>query len=223
MDVNKWWMCDEGRYGFHHVHAPSRVMGPTDLRSGGGKSVMWGEAIPAVKELMAGAKSVAFFVCADATVEEAHFLKKSFASASFYSYSPTADKSSDDAALDHLLRRKDKSPNLRGLEAAGFKSASSFDPKKYDLCFFVSAGKVRPPYGLAKHAKKAVAMGLFLKEELLGYQFVLPGPSTYEKAGSFVNFKGIQQSFHPAIPPVGMSRSLESVVGALLETSRKVG
>ena len=22
--VNKWWMCDEGRYGFNHVHSPER-------------------------------------------------------------------------------------------------------------------------------------------------------------------------------------------------------
>src|SRR4029079_16741316 len=27
--VNQWWMCDEGRYGFHHVHDPNRV---TQLR-----------------------------------------------------------------------------------------------------------------------------------------------------------------------------------------------
>jgi NADH-quinone oxidoreductase subunit G len=223
MEVNKWWMCDEGRYGFHHAHTPSRVMGPTDLRSGAPKSQMWGEVLPPVKEMLANAKSVAFFVCADATVEETATLKKSFPNASFYSYSPTVDKSSEDEAIDHLLRRKDKSPNLKGLEAAGFQPASAFDPKKFDLCFFVSAGKVRPPYGLAKQAKNAIAMGLFLKEELLGYQFVLPGPSTYEKAGSFVNHKGMQQSFHSAIPPVGMSRSLASVIGALLETSRKVG
>ncbi|MGZ6289044.1 MAG: 2Fe-2S iron-sulfur cluster-binding protein [Bdellovibrionota bacterium] len=222
MEVNKWWMCDEGRYGFHHVHTPSRVMGPTDMRGGEAKGMMWSEALPAVKEMVTAAKSVAFFVCADATQEEAHTLKKAFPNASFYSYSPTVNSSSEDKAMDHLLRRKDKSPNLKGLEAVGFKPASEFDPAKFDLCFFVSAGKVRPPYGLAKKAKKAVALGLFLKEELLGYHFVLPGPSTYEKAGTFVNYQGIQQTFQSVIQPVGMSRPLASLIGALIESSRKV-
>ncbi len=224
MEVNKWWMCDPGRYGFHHVHSPSRVIGPTDLREGQPKGLMWGAALQAVKEHMAGAKSQAFFVCADASLEEAATLQKAFPSAEFFSYSPTVDKSAEDAPADHLLRRKDKSPNLKGLEALNFKPYSSFDPKKYDIVFFVSAGKVRPPYGLAKHAKKAVGMGVFLKEELLSYQFVLPGGSTYEKMGTFVNFKGMKQSFQPSIPPVGMSRTIESLVGALLKPdSRKVG
>ncbi len=223
MEVNKWWMCDEGRYGFHHVHSPSRVMGPTDLRSGDAKGVLWGEAIPVVKEMMDQAKTLAFFVCADASQEEAELLKKSFPKAEFFAYSPTVANSTDDQALDHLVRRKDKSPNLKGLEALGFHSASGFDPRKYDLSVFVSAGKVRPPYGLAKHAKKAIAMGLFLKEELLGYSLVLPGPSTYEKSGTFVNFKGMKQAFKAAIQPLGMARPLAMIVSALQEASRKVG
>jgi NADH-quinone oxidoreductase subunit G len=222
MEVNKWWMCDEGRYGFHHVHSPSRIMGPTDLREGTPKGTMWGEILPTVKAVFDSAKSLAFFVCADATLEEAQALKKAFPNAQFYAYSPTVDSSTDDKAIDHLLRRKDKSPNLKGLEAVGFQKASAFDPAKYDLCVFVSAGKVRPPYGLAKKAKKAIALGLFLKEELLGYQFVLPGPSTYEKAGTFVNFQGKQQSFQPVIPPVGMARPLANVIGTLTQSAQKV-
>jgi NADH-quinone oxidoreductase subunit G len=220
MEVNKWWMCDEGRYGFHHVHSPSRVIGPTDLRTGQPKGVMWGEALPAVKEMMGGAKSVAFFVCADATLEEAATLQKAFDKAEFFSYSPTVETSAEDKPIDHLLRRADKSPNLKGLESLGFKPYKSFDPKKYDLVFFVSAGKVRPPYGLAKLAKKAVGLGVFLKEELLGYSFILPGASTYEKRGTFVNWKGMKQSFQPSIPPVGMSRPVESLVAGLLEASK---
>lgn len=223
MDINKWWMCDEGRYGFHHVHSPSRIMGPTDMRDGNPKSVMWGEIIPMVKDALLDAKSIGILVCADATIEEVKTLQKNFTMADFYSYSPSVDKSSEDEALDHLVRRKDKSPNLKGLEEAGLKPFSKFDPKKYDLCFFVSGGKVRVPYGLAKMAKKSIGMGVFLKEEIAGFQFILPGPSTYEKAGTFMNFQGTKQSFKAAIAPVGMSRPLESVIGAILETPRKVG
>ena len=65
-----------------------------------------------------------------------------------------------------------------------------------------------------------MGLGVFLKEELLGYSFILPGASTYEKRGTFVNWKGMKQSFQPSIPPVGMSRPVESLVAGLLEASK---
>jgi NADH-quinone oxidoreductase subunit G len=223
MEVNKWWMCDEGRYGFHHIHSPSRVNGPTDLRGGEPKGLLWGEAMAGAREMVQAAKKLAFFVCADATLEEAEALKKAFPQGEFFSYSRTVTQTSEDASLDHLTRRKDKSPNLKGLEGLGYKPAhENFDPRNYDLCVFVSAGKVRPPYGLAKHAKKAIGLGVFLKEELLGFSMVLPGPSTLEKAGTFVNHKGMKQSFKAAIPPVGMARPMDMLISALLEAPRKV-
>jgi hypothetical protein len=173
--------------------------------------------------MIQSAKSIGFLVCADATQEEVQLLKKTYPTAEFFSYSPSVKTSADDQALDHLVRRKDKSPNMKGLEELGLKPYGSFDPKKYDLCIFISAGKVRPPYGLAKLAKKAIAMGLFLKEELAGYHYVLPAPSTYEKSGTFVNHQGVKQTFKAAISPVGMSRPIESILGALAESPRKVG
>jgi NADH-quinone oxidoreductase subunit G len=223
MDVNKWWMCDEGRYGFHHIHTPSRVLGPTDMRAAEPKSVMWNEVLPLAREMISSSKKLAFLVCADTTNQEVAAIKLAYPSAILYSYSPSVDKSADDQAIDHLLRRKDKSPNLKGLEAQGLKPYSTFEPKDYDLCIFVSAGKVRPPYGLAKLARKAIAMGVFLKEELLGYQLILPTLSTYEKAGSFTNHQGRTQNFKAAIPPIGMSRPLEAVLGSLTDSARKVG
>jgi NADH-quinone oxidoreductase subunit G len=223
MEVNKWWMCDEGRYGFHHAHSPSRVLGPTELRSGTPKGMMWSEVTGLAKDLFASAKSIAFLVCADATLEEVSAIKRFYPKAELFSYSPSVDKSSDDKAIDHLLRRKDKSPNMKGLEEHDCKPFSQFSPEKYDLCVIVSAGKVRPPYGLAKLAKRAVGIGVFMKEELLGYQMVLPALSTLEKDGTFVNYKGIKQSFKAAVPPVGMSRPLENILGMINENARKVG
>jgi NADH-quinone oxidoreductase subunit G len=220
MEVNKWWMCDEGRYGIHHVHSPSRIMGPTDNRDGTPKGMLWGEVTPHIKDLFNNAKTLAFFVCADATVEEATYLKETYPQAEFFSYSRTVNTSAEDKPIDHLLRRADKSPNLKGLEGLGYQPYSAFDPKKYDLVVFVSAGKVRPPYGLAKLAKKALGIGLFMKEELLGLSFVLPSLSTYEKAGSFVNHQGKRQSFQASIPPVGMSRPLKMVLSSVQEPAK---
>ncbi|MBL9081340.1 MAG: (2Fe-2S)-binding protein, partial [Planctomycetales bacterium] len=41
MHVNQWWMCDEGRYGYHHVHAEDRVVGPRRFEGGKHVNVEW--------------------------------------------------------------------------------------------------------------------------------------------------------------------------------------
>lgn len=223
MEINKWWMCDEGRYGFHHTHAPGRVLGPTESSGDTHKSLMWTEALDKVHALVKGAKTIGVLVCADATQEEVATLKGALKNAEFYSYSPSVLATAEDKAIDHLLRRKDKSPNLKGLEQSGLKPYSAFDPKKFDLCVFVSGGKVRPPYGLAKLAKASIGLGVFLKEELFGYHFILPGLTTLEKAGTFVNHQGKAQSFQAAIMPLGLSRPIENTIAKLLESPRRVG
>lgn len=224
LQVNQYWMCDEGRFGFHHIYSPSRILGPSVKAADSRKGIVWPEASTKFRDLVNESDSLAVFAAADITNEEAQLLKKEFAEgAEFFSYSPTVNKSSEDEALDHLLRRKDKSPNMKGLEDSGFSPASQFDPKKFDLVIFVSAGKVRIPYGLAQLAKNSVAIGVFMKEESLGYDLVLPGFSTLEKSGSFVNHDGIRQSFEAAIPPIGHSKPLAEILNALFEvSSRKV-
>lgn len=34
MEVNRWWMCNEGRYGYHHVHDDRRLTGPRRREKG---------------------------------------------------------------------------------------------------------------------------------------------------------------------------------------------
>lgn len=220
--VNKYWMCDEGRLGYHHTYSPSRLLGPSKKANGSRQSIHWPEASSMFKDLVAKANKIAFFVGADATVEEASYIKDVFPAASYYAYSPSVSSSSEDQPLDHLLRRKDKSPNLKGLEETGFQKANSYNPKSYDLTIFVSAGKVRIPYGLANVAQASVGIGVFTKEESAGYDLILPGLSTLEKTGSFVNHDGIKQHFKAAVPVIGQGRSLSEVLGDLSEAGRKV-
>src|SRR6266571_1552286 len=52
-DVNRWWMCDEGRYGFGAVDAPTRLMLPMQREAGGTRELTWSEAMAAVAEAFA--------------------------------------------------------------------------------------------------------------------------------------------------------------------------
>ena len=50
--VNAWWMCDEGRYGFGFVDAPTRLTVPTRRSPGGPVEASWDEAVTAVADAL---------------------------------------------------------------------------------------------------------------------------------------------------------------------------
>src|SRR5206468_2006044 len=47
-EVNKWWLCDAGRYGFGFVDAPDRLLVPTHKEGGSSIDVTWEQGIAAV-------------------------------------------------------------------------------------------------------------------------------------------------------------------------------
>src|SRR5258708_4215056 len=44
-DVNRWWLCDDGRYGFGSVDDPDRVIAAARREGGAAREVSWDEAI----------------------------------------------------------------------------------------------------------------------------------------------------------------------------------
>jgi NADH-quinone oxidoreductase subunit G len=74
--VNQWWMCDEGRYGFHYVHREDRV---TQLRRREGGvyiNVEWKDAITDLQTRLKAAGHLAAVLSPHLTVEEAYLLAK---------------------------------------------------------------------------------------------------------------------------------------------------
>jgi NADH-quinone oxidoreductase subunit G len=74
--VNQWWMCDEGRYGWKHVHDPRRA---TELqrRDGDGYvNVEWSEAPQQIDKQLRAAQNLAVVLSPFLTVEEAYLLAK---------------------------------------------------------------------------------------------------------------------------------------------------
>src|SRR5207237_1228404 len=47
-EVNKWWLCDAGRYGFGFVDAAERLLMPARRQGGTSTEATWDEAIAAV-------------------------------------------------------------------------------------------------------------------------------------------------------------------------------
>src|SRR5438270_6537866 len=50
--VNRWWMCDEGRYGYGFVDAPSRLSTPVQRDAGVTRELGWDAAVAAAAEAL---------------------------------------------------------------------------------------------------------------------------------------------------------------------------
>src|SRR5215467_9758109 len=123
-EVNKSWLCDEGRLSFHSLDAGERVPRPMIKgRDGIQAPVTWPEAIASIdsrlKEVAAGGggSTVLGFASPSATNESLflfkRYLKDRVGSSNFDFRLDSEEKTVTDLE-DSLLRRRDKHPNSTG-------------------------------------------------------------------------------------------------------------
>jgi NADH-quinone oxidoreductase subunit G len=213
-EINKFWLCDEGRFNFHYVHNKARVVEPTVGGAGELKMTDWSSAVAAAKAALAG-KKVAILAGSDLTQEEAKLLlevaPKQLGGASVFHFGTPGIKSvADDAAADKILKRKSKTSNLNGLEKLGIKHFENM-PAGTDAILVVRGGRAQLPAELAKVAT-VVGIGVFTKPQVAKFAAVLPGASFAEKDGTIVNYEGREQKLRRSIVPVGKSKALSEIL-----------
>ncbi len=219
--VNGHWICDAGRVSFHRRQEPQRVVEPL-LRPTGSTGLVasnWLTVLPWFAKAIAEAKKILFVLGTDTTIEEAKALQHDFPQATFRMLNGIdgINTSKDDAPVDQLLRRKDQTPNTRGLEELGFTALDGGETG-YELAIYFKSG--RAAARSKKLAAIEVAWGVWFSPEITDFTAVIPGLSHLEKRGSFTNCDGITQSFVPAVTPLGMASSVEKVLHALNAKSR---
>ena len=76
-NVNDFWICDKGRYGYHHVDSDERLQSPL-LRGASDdfELVTWGRAVDAVAEKIKGAKRVGIIAGGHLTTEDAFAISR---------------------------------------------------------------------------------------------------------------------------------------------------
>ena len=212
MEINKYWLCDEGRFNFHYVNDPKRTSVPV-MRSGGEmQETTWAIATEKARTLLKGKKALVL-VGTDLTVEEGRaaqaFAKSIGASISHFG-TPGVKTTADDAAIDSLLRRKSKTSNLHGIEKLGITPHGTM-PSGIDVTVVFRGGRARLP----EVGTSTIGIGVFFAEELRAFDVILPGLSFAEKNGTIVNFQGKEQQLKAAIPPVGISKPLNEILHAV--------
>ncbi|MCE9606790.1 MAG: (2Fe-2S)-binding protein [Planctomycetia bacterium] len=222
MEVNKWWLCDEGRYGYHHVHAEDRLVGPK--RKEGPKHVIieWSTVTTELKAKLKSVGPLAAVISPHLTLEEAYLLIKFIRGLdpnAILALGPVQVVGSDETYPGGFTIHAEKAPNRRGIKMllSHFGGRTmNFD----DLTAEIAKGAVRGAWVSGGYRLKgwndADVAAKFAKLDLLVVQdmfasplwdlatYQLPGGAFAERDGSYVNFAGRLQSAKWAIrPPVG--------------------
>ena len=194
MNVNKWWICDEGRYGYRFIDE-NRILKPIFR----GKEISWEDV--RVKLLEIAGKDVRIYLSAWLSNEELVFWKK-IANVIKWKVSLIARP---DGEGDNLLRNEDKNPNRKGAEILDIREETG-DEEVMIAFHFV-------PENTSSHRFK---IGIFSNyfDGLENFDLVLPCATFAEKSGTWTNFEGIVQGFQKALEPLGESKE-EGEIGEI--------
>lgn len=200
-DINKWWLCDEGRFNFNYVHNQERVVEPQLAFGSELKQASWDDVIQKMKSGLKGKKAV-ILVGTDLTQEELSFIQKfskeKLDSVPLFHFGTKGVSTVDqDANEDRILKRKSKTANLFGAEKLGIPPFESL-PSGTQVALVFRGGRAQMP---ELGSIEKYAFGVFMKSDVLGYSAVLPGAAFTEKEGTVFNFEGREQKYKRAIMP----------------------
>jgi NADH-quinone oxidoreductase subunit G len=225
--VNRYWMCDEGRYNYKHLDV-DRLEEP-QIRDGDAlKSSEWDDSIAKVAGWIKttidthGPDSVAVLASPQMTNEELFWIRKLFYEHLKISNLAFAIPPKPDATSDNFLLKKDKNPNTKGAELI---LSERTDQAVMSVLDSAMAGKIKFFYifhfnlfdafgDSASQALNAADTVIFQgtnSNPVLNHaDAVLPAAAYVEKEGTFTNFQGRVQRIFTAVLPLKRSRpSLE--------------
>ncbi|HZI94954.1 MAG TPA: 2Fe-2S iron-sulfur cluster-binding protein [Patescibacteria group bacterium] len=231
--VNKWWMCDEGRLSYEPLDVTPRL---TEAQSrgngadGASVAVPWPDALETLagklKEARAGA--VVAIASASLTLEDLFLVKRLFAEAikSGEIIVPEKLRGQDDA----LLIRADKTPNAAGAKRLGL-TIDAGNQRQASAMAAAASGKVDVLLVLGGDAlEEAAAAGLaaarnnafvavfspFVDTAVKNADLALPSTAYGEFDGTWVNFQGYPQHVKRALTPPAVALEGWRLAGELM-------
>jgi len=221
-EVNQWWMCDEGRYGYK-FHDENRILG---ARRNGQQT----SEADVIREIAAKLKSgkTAVFLSPQMTNEELYLSRKLFKEELEFS-SITLVSPKADGAADDLLRKADKNPNTKGAESLGFLSSAVEVQKIFDQ---TEKGEIdswiifgQDLLSLSDKAKAAflklssvVFIGSNENSTAQESTYVISSATYIEKDGTFTNFEGRVQAFGKILEPLGEAKTELQILTSLAQS-----
>ncbi len=228
-DAQGYWMCDEGRWGYHHTHSPDRITRPlTKGADGGLRPTPWQQV--QIRKLFEDAvyvtaRRAVVVLSPFLTVEEAYALGTAFKKLNKelrLALGPVPVVGEDDhypknVKGEHVpptkfTIRAEKCPNRLGVEAVLTKLQGEVirfaDVVREDLNAMWFAGGFPDPEAVNaalpagwKAPAHLFVQDLFHSKLTAAATVVLPATTAFEKDGTFVNHAGLAQSFPRAVKP----------------------
>ncbi|HEY1186202.1 MAG TPA: molybdopterin-dependent oxidoreductase [Gemmata sp.] len=230
------FICDEGRYGYHHAHSGERFIRPVAKVDGKFKPVPWSSLLPQLKQEFAAAaqgnaKGTVAVLSPFLTAEEAFLFGSYFKSVSpdvRLVIGPVPVVGADDTYPKNVKGepvepvkftiRAEKAPNRRGVEEVlgALQGAvipfSSIAGEALGAMWFVGG------YPDKGHLDALVptdwkAPALLIAQDLLptvvtaSAKYILPATTVFEKDGTFVNHANYVQTFPRAARPPQETRT----------------
>ena len=239
-DVNQWWLCDEGRYGFGWIDQ-GRL---TKVRGPDGAQATWEQALSAISTALAGlvkdqdgerngaGARVGVIASAQLTNEELFLIREIFEGALGAQVSASVPE--QPGSSDDFLVKGDKNPNTLGATLLGLAGPDARDARqivdealagKLDVLWVVGRDLVEL-FGEENVRELRERVGLFVfsgtneNPTVPLAHWVLPSAAYVEKDGTFVNCHGRVQRIGRAFPPLEDSREDWRI---LLELAGKLG
>ncbi len=247
-EVNRSWLCDEGRLSFHELNATERIQRPLmNGRDGTQAPATWEEAVRSIdlrlKEIRGanGPGSILGFGSPSAT-NEALFLFKRYledqAGATQFEFRVDSEEKNLAEEEDQILRRLDKHPNSMGAihlglisnELSGIQGAikAARDGRIRAGVVIYFKPLVRRPSdheaeGRVLELIDALEYSVLVAAHKADWQsaasVVLPVAAWSEEQGTYTNFEGRVQLAGKAIEPGGDALPAWEVFAMLLHAS----
>jgi len=221
--VNQWWMCDDGRYGWKHVHDSNRPTEPSILKGNGSRaSIEWSDIPDQIDKELKSSNNIAAVLSPHLTVEEAYLLAKyikSISADAVLAVGPIPVEGDDESFPNGFTIRAEKCPNRRGVEAV----ASALDGSLLSWEEFLEqlpaadfdavwiSGGYKSDWHDEEVAAKFAEVDCLIVQDAIDSplyrqaHYALPGAAFAEREGSYVNHAERLQSFSWSIrPPAGV-------------------
>ena len=232
--VNRWWICDAGRYGGKFVDDPSRLGAPGRGRGEAAIEVGWEEMIPLIASQLRRYRPDEIGVLASPKMaNEDLFLLRRLVDHLGLIHVDFRVPPRTPGDEDRILIRADKNPNTRGAELIGLGPR----PGGLDARGMLRAARERRikclwvfHHDLLASAWPEAEVGEALRAlECFIYQgsnrngvspeahYVLPSAVWVERHGTFTSFEGRVQRFWQAVEPLGLSLADWEILGRIEE------
>jgi NADH-quinone oxidoreductase subunit G len=220
--VNRWWMCDPGRYGFGPIDDPSRILSPRCRDGEKIAEVGWEEITPLVAQRLGQYRSEEIGILASPRMSNEDLfalsrLAEQLGVRNVDFRVPPRERGFE----DQILIKADKNPNTKGaeligllpraggLDAVGMLRAARAGGLKCLWVFHHDLLGSAWPEAETLEALLALDCLIFQGSNDNGAspyaQLVLPSATYAESEGSYTNFEGRVQRFRKALPPLGES------------------